>query len=100
VITREISLVEVKDKYTFQILTYDNDQYIFRSKYTSDLEVWLESICSIVNLIRENKYLIMFSDDISKTKREIYEKEVKVFNTCFKLKGLLSIYEGRRIFFK
>ena len=84
----------------FEITTYESDHYIFKSKHNSDLESWIESICIFLSLIRDNKFIIKYGEQINRLVKDSYEKSMKIVYSCLSLKGLISIKETRELLFK
>ena len=99
-INRELSEKSARDKYTFEITTYEGDHYIFKSKHNADLESWIESIYNFLSLIRDNKFIIKYGEQINKLAKDSYEKGMKIIYNCLSLKGLISIKETRDLLFK
>ena len=99
-ISKEISEKSAKDKFTFEISTYEGDHYIFKSKHNADLESWIESIYMLLTLIRDNKFIIKYGDQSNKLVKESYEKGMKIIYNCLSLKGIISIRETRELLFK
>jgi hypothetical protein len=99
-IAREVSDKTLKDKYLFEITTFEGERYVLRSKCNADLESWIESIMSCASLVKDNKFLIMYSDNITKVIKEIYERSTRIIANCLSLKGVVSIKETRHLLFK
>ncbi len=90
----------IKDKYTFEIITYEGDQYIFKSKHNADMETWIEIICLSVGLIRDNKFITKYGDQINSLIKDTYEKIMKIIYNCLSIKGIISIKELRHLLYK
>lgn len=88
------------EKFTFEINTFEGERFIFKSKCNADLESWMESTYLLMSLVRDNKHIIKYSELISKTTKESYEKEMKIIFNSLSLKGLLSVKETRVILYK
>jgi hypothetical protein len=99
-VSREVSDKSLKEKFLFEIMTYEGEHYILKSKCNADLESWIESIGTYVSLVRDNKYLIMYGDNITKATKEIYEKSTRIVANCLSLKGVVSIKETRKLLFR
>lgn len=99
-ITKDISDKAAKDRFTFEITTFEGDHYIFKSKHNADLETWIESIYMLLSLIRDNKFIIKYGDQINKLVKDTYEKGMKIIYNCLSLRGLISIKETRELIFK
>jgi hypothetical protein len=99
-ISKEISDKSAKEKYTFEIITIEGDNYIFKSRHNADLESWMESISTNMKLIRENKLLIKYGEQINKLIKDSYQNYMYIIYRCLSLKTLLSIKEGRDMLLK
>jgi hypothetical protein len=99
-ITKEISEKSIKDKFTFEIITYEGDHYIFKSKHNADMESWIESLYMLVSLIRDNKFIIKYGEQINKLVKDTYEKGMKIIYNCLSLRGIISIKETRYLLYK
>jgi hypothetical protein len=99
-ITKEISIKSLKDKYTFEIITYEGDKYIFKSKYDEDMEAWIEKICDVVVLIRDNKFITKYGEQSNTLIKDTYEKIMKIIYNCLSIKGIVSIKELRHLLYK
>jgi hypothetical protein len=99
-ITREVSDKTLKDKFLFEISTNEGESYILRSKCNADLESWIDSIMTCASLVKDNKFLIMYGDNINKVIKEIYERSTRIIANCLSLKGVVAIKETRQLLFK
>ena len=78
----------------------EGEKFIFKSKNNADLVSWLETIENLVNIIRDNELILHFEDNIKKAIKNINDKGKQILIECLGLRGILSIKESRRIFFK
>ena len=90
----------LREKYLFEVITYEGEHYVFKSKCNADHESWIESICTVVGLVRDNKYLIKYGDDINKIIKDTYDKSMKIIYNCLGLKGIISLKETRTFLFE
>ena len=97
---RDISESSLREKYMFEIMTYEGDRYIFKSKHNADLESWIGSIIIFLGLVRDNKYILKYGEQINKLVKENYSKTMTILSNCLSLKGLVSIKETRELLFK
>lgn len=54
----------------------------------------------LVGLIRDNKFLIKYSENINKYIKDIYEKGMKIVYNCLSLRGIISIPETRFLLYR
>ena len=78
----------------------EGERYTFRSKNNSDLVSWMETVENQVNIIRDNELIFFFEENIKKEIKEINDKGKQNLIDCLSLRGVLSIYEPRQIFFR
>lgn len=78
----------------------EGERYTFRSKNNSDLVSWMETVENQVNIIRDNELIFFFEENIKKEIKEINDKGKQILIDCLSLRGVLSIYEPRQIFFR
>ena len=78
----------------------EGEKFVFKSKNNADLVSWLETIENLVNVIRDNELILHFEDNIRKEIKNINDKGKQILIDCLGLRGILSIYESRKIFFK
>ena len=93
-------LIDPKEKYIFEITTMEGEKLIFKSKNNADFVSWLETMEGLVNLIRDNELILYFEENIKKEIKDINDKGKQILIDCLSLRGILSIYETRQIFFK
>jgi hypothetical protein len=84
----------------FEIVTYESDRYIFKSKHNADLESWIGSILIFLGLVRDNKFLLKYTEQINKLSKDSYTRSMKIIYNCLSLKGLVSIKETRELLYK
>lgn len=101
-ITRDTNnpLIDPREKYIFEITTMEGEKLIFKSKNNADFVSWLETMEGLVNLIRDNELILYFEENIKKEIKDINDKGKQILIDCLSLRGILSIYETRQIFFK
>jgi hypothetical protein len=99
-INREISEKTAKEKFTFEITTFESDHYIFKAKHNADMESWMDSISNYFSLIRDNKFIIKYGEQINRLVKDSYEKGMKIIYNCLSLKGIVSITETREVLLK
>ena len=78
----------------------EGERYTFRSKNNSDLVSWMETVENQVNIIRDNELIFFFEENIKKEIKEINDKGKQILIDCLSLRGVLSIYEPRQIYFR
>lgn len=92
--------IDSRERFVFEITTLEGEKYTFKSKNNSDLNSWLETIETHVNLIRDNELILYFEENIKKEIKGINDKAKQILIDCLSLRGILSINETRHIFFK
>lgn len=92
--------IDAREKFIFEITTMEGEKLTFKSKNNADFVSWLETIEGLVNLIRDNELILYFEENIKKEIKDINDKGKQILIDCLSLRGILSIYETRQIFFK
>ena len=84
----------------FVIRTIKNEKLILRFQNNYVRDKWFEIIRDIVEQVKIDKYFYRYNNEINEGIKNLYLIKMKFIYKLLNIKGILSLKEGRKIFFE
>ena len=84
----------------FVIRTFKKEKLILRLQNNYARDKWFEIIRDIVEQVQIDKYFYQYNNEINEEIKQLYLLKLKFIYKLLKLKGIIALKEGRKIFFE